>query len=132
MRSEDLPVLKSDLLLAAIMLGTGLFSGGVAAVRTVPVVAATIAALIAAAVYLAEHDVVPGIYPEVATIAAFLVTVAVGAGFALVLPTPVAVVSAAALSGAGVGLALYRLVFGVALPVPAYRLEKGDEPGSEV
>ena len=36
MRSEDVPVLKSDLFLAAIMFGTGLVSDGAEAVRTVP------------------------------------------------------------------------------------------------
>jgi hypothetical protein len=132
MRSEDVPVLKSDLFLATIMLGTGLFSGGSEAIRTVPVVSVTIAALIAASVYVAEHDVVPGLYPEVASVAAFLVTVAVGVGFVLVLPAPTAVVSAAALTGGGAGVALYRLVFGVFLPVPAYRLEKDEEPEETV
>src|SRR6056297_1985694 len=112
MRSEGRSVLKSDLFLAAIMLGTGLFSGGSEAIRTVPVVSVTIAALIAVSVYLAEHDVVPGVYPEVATVAAFLVTIAVGAGFVLALPASAAVVGAAALSGGGVGIVRYRLVFG--------------------
>jgi len=36
MRSEDVPVLKSDLFLAVIMLGTGLVGDGAEAVRTVP------------------------------------------------------------------------------------------------
>ena len=70
--------MKSGLFLATIMLGTGLFSGGSGAVRAVPAVGVTIAALIAASVYLAEHDIVPGVYPEVATVATFLVTVGVG------------------------------------------------------
>jgi len=128
MRSEDRSVLKSDLVLAAIMLGAGLFSDGVEAVQSQPLVTGAIAALIAASVYLAEHDVVPGVYPEVTTVAAFLVTVAVGVGFAVLLSAPVAVVSAAALTGGGVGVVLYRVVFGVVLPVPAYRLEKDEEP----
>jgi len=128
MRSEDVPVLKSDLFLAAIMLGTGLFSGGSEAVRAVPVVGVTIAALIAASMYLAEHDVVPGVYPEVATVAGFVVTAAIGVGFAFVLPASAAVVGAAALSGGGAGITCYRLVFGVFLPVPAYRLERDEEP----
>lgn len=132
MRSEDSQVLKSDLFLATIMLGTGLFSGGSEAVRAVPEVSVTIAALIAISVYLAEHDVVPGVYPEVATVATFLVTVAVGVGFALTLSASAAVVGAAALTGGGAGVAIYRLVFGVFLPVPAYRLEKGEEPEETV
>ena len=132
MRSEDVSVLKSDLFLATIMLGTGLFSGGVEAVWAVPFVAPVIAALIAVAVYLAEHDVVPGIYPEVATVAAFIFTVAVGAGFVLALSASAAVVGAAALTGGGVGVTVYRLVFGVFLPVPAYRLEKDREPEETV
>jgi len=132
MRSEALPVLKSDLFLATLMLGTGLFSGGREAVQAVPVVAPVIGALIAASVYLAEHDVVPGVYPEVATVAAFVVTLAVGAGFVFVLPASAAVVGAAALTGGGAGVAVYRLVFGFFLPVPAYRLEKDEEPEETV
>ncbi|WP_276249479.1 hypothetical protein [Haloarcula rara] len=132
MRSEGLSVLKSDLFLAAIMLGTGLFSGGGEAVRAVPVVGVTIAAGIAVSVYLAEHDVVPGVYPEVASVAAFLLTVAVGVGFALVLAAPTAVVSAAALTGGGAGVVVYRTVYGFFLPVPAYRLEKDEEPEETV
>jgi len=132
MRSEELSVLKSDLFLAALMLGTGLFSDGVAAVQTVPVVAVVIGSLLAGAVYLAEHDVVPGLYPEVATLVAFLVTVAVGAGLAVALPAPLAVTGAAALVGGGVGVAVYRLLFGVVLSVPAYRLAKDEEPEERV
>ncbi|WP_262179745.1 hypothetical protein [Haloarcula laminariae] len=132
MRSEERSVLQSDLFLAAIMLGTGLFSGGSEAVRAVPVVGLTTAAFIAVSVYLAEHDVVPGVYPEVATVAAFLVTVGVGVGFVLTLPASAAVVGAAALSGGGAGVAVYRLVFGVFLPVPAYRLAKDEDPEATV
>jgi len=132
MRSEALSVLKSDLFLAAIMLGAGLFSGGSEAVRAVPVVGVTIAALIAVAVYLAEHDVVPGLYPEVATVAAFVVTVAVGVGFVFLLSVPARVVGAAALTGGGAGVVVYRLVFGFFFPVPAYRLEKDEEPEETV
>jgi hypothetical protein len=132
MRSEDISVLKSDLFLAAIMLGTGLVSGGSEALLTVPAVGVTVAALIAISVYLAEHDVVPGVYPEVASVAAFLVTVAVGVGFVVALSATTAVVSAAALTGGGLGVTLYRLVYGVVLPVPAYRLEKDAEPEETV
>ena len=132
MRSEGRDVLKSDLFLAAIMLGTGLFSGGDEAVRAVPAVGVTIAALIAVAVYLAEHDVVPGVYPEVATVAAFVVTAAVGLGFVFVLSAPTSVVGAAALTGGGAGVVVYRLVFGFFFPVPAYRLEKDEEPEETV
>ena len=132
MRSEELSVLKSDLFLAAIMIGTGLVSDGLAAVQTVPVVAAVVGSLLAGAVYLAEHDVVPGLYPEVATLVAFLLTVAVGAGLAVVLSAPLAVTGAAALVGGGVGVAVYRLLFGVVLSVPAYRLAKDEEPEERV
>ena len=124
MRSEERAVMKSDLLLGGIMLGTGFLSGGVDAVQAVPVVTVTMSALVSAAVFIAEHDVVPGLYPEVATVAAFIVVVAVGAAFITVLPTPVAVVSAAALTSGGIGLVLYRVVFGVVLDVPVRRLEK--------
>ena len=132
MRSEALSVLKSDLFLASIMLGTGLFSGGDEAVRAVPAVGVTVAALISVSVYLAEHDVVPGVYPEVASVAMFLVTVAVGVAFVFVLSAPTAVVSAAALTGGGAGVVVYRLVYGFFLPVPAYRLEKDEEPEESV
>ena len=132
MRSEELSVLRSDLFLAALMLGTGLFSDGLAAVQTVPVVAAVVGGLLAGAVYLAEHDVVPGLYPEVATLVAFLITVAAGAGLAVVLSAPLAVTGAAALVGGGVGVAVYRLLFGVVLSVPAYRLAKDEEPEERV
>jgi len=132
MRSEALPVLKSDLFLAAIMVGTGLVSDGLGAVRTVPTVAVIVGTLLAGSVYLAEHDVVPGLYPEVVTLVAFLVTVAVGTGLALVLSAPLAVTGAAALVGGGIGVASYRLVFGVVLPVPAYRLQQDDDPEERV
>jgi hypothetical protein len=122
--SAELSVLKSDLLIAGIMLGTGLYSDGVGAVQSLPVVAGTIGALLAAAVFLAEHDVVPGLYPEVATVAALLVTVAVGVAFALVVGQPRALVAAAALTGGGLGVLLYRTAFGLVRPVPAYRLQK--------
>lgn len=132
MRSEALSVLKSDLFLAAIMLGTGLFGGGSEAVRGVPAVGVAIAALTATSVYLAEHDVVPGVYPEVASVATFLVTVAVGVAFVFALSAPTAVVSAAALTGGGAGVVVYRLVYGFFFPVPAYRLEKDEEPEETV
>jgi len=124
MRSERRAVLKSDLLLGGIMLGTGFLSGGVAAVQAVPIVTVTMSALVSLAVFVAEHDVVPGLYPEVATVAAFLVVIGVGAAFITLLPTPVDVVSAAALTSGGIGVVLYRVVFGVMLDVPTRRLEK--------
>jgi predicted membrane-bound mannosyltransferase len=124
MRSEDLPVLKTDLSVALIMIATGLLSDGVGAVRTAPLVAVAMFVGIAAVVYVAEHDVVPGVYPEVATIAAFLVVAAVGVGFVSLLGRSANVVGAAALTGGGVGLLCYRTLFGLVLAVPAYRLEK--------
>jgi len=132
MRSEELSVLKSDLFLSTVMVGAGLFSDGAAAVQSQPLVAGTIAVLIAISIYLAKHDVFPGLYPEVATVAAFLVTVAVGVAFALLLSAPVAVVSAAGLMGGGIGVAVYRLVFGVLLPIPDYRLQKDEDPEERV
>jgi hypothetical protein len=132
MKSETRSVLKSDLFLATVMLGTGLFSGGSEAVRAAPVVMPIIAALIAVSMYLAEHDVVPGLYPEVATVAAFITTVAVGAGLIVALPAEAAVVAAAGLTGGGFGVIIYRLIFGVFLPVPEYRLQKGEEPEETV
>jgi len=124
MKSEFSPVLKTDLSVALIMLATGLLSDGVEAVRTAPLVTAVMLVGVVVVVYIAEHDVVPGLYPEVATIAAFLVVVAVGAGFVYLLPLTPAIVGAAALIGGGIGLLLYRTLFGLVLSVPAYRLEK--------
>ena len=124
MKSEFSPVLKTDLSVALIMLATGLLSDGVEAVRTAPLVTAVMLVGVVVVVYIAEHDVVPGLYPEVTTIAAFLVVVAVGAGFVYLLPLTPAIVGAAALIGGGIGLLLYRTLFGLVLSVPAYRLEK--------
>lgn len=124
MKSNTRSVLKQDLFIALIMVGTGLLSNGVEATRTSPLVSVTIGVLIIGAVYLAEHDVVPGLFPEVATIAAFLVVVAVGAAFVVIFSMPTDVVSAAALTGGGVGLVVYRTAFGLVRPVPGYRLEK--------
>ena len=124
MKSEFSPVLKTDLSVALIMLATGLLSDGVEAVRTAPLVTAVMLVGVVVVVYIAEHDVFPGLYPEVATIAAFLVVVAVGAGFVYLLPLTPAIVGAAALIGGGIGLLLYRTLFGLVLSVPAYRLEK--------
>jgi hypothetical protein len=122
--SDELSVLKSDLLIAGIMLGTGLYSDGVGATQSLPAVAVSIGGLLAVAVFLAEHDVVPGLFPEVATVAALLVAVAVGVGFVVVVGYPERPVAAAALTGGGLGVLLYRTLFGLVRPVPAYRLEK--------
>jgi len=124
MRSETLSVLKTDLSVALIMIATGLLSDGAGAVQRAPVVAATMLVGIAAVVYIAEHDVVPGLYPEVATIAAFLALAAVGVGFVYLLPLTPDIAGAAALTGGGIGLICYRTLFGLVLAVPAYRLEK--------
>jgi hypothetical protein len=81
-------------------------------------------------VALGEHDVVPGVFPEVATAGAFLGTIAVGIGFIQLLPVATSVVAAASLVGGGIGMAGYRIVFGLIRPVPAYRLTDGpDKPG---
>ena len=61
---------------------------------------------------------------------AVVVVVAVGIGFVVLLTPPVRVVSAAALTGGGVGYALYRIVFGLVVPVPEYRLENEREDES--
>jgi hypothetical protein len=124
MRSESRSVLKRDLPIALLMVGAGLFSGGVSAVRTVPVVGVAIAVLMAVSAAAGEHDLVPGLFPEVASMLAFVVVVVVGIGFIVLLPTPIDVTSAAALTGAGVGYAVYRLLFGVVFDVPEYRLER--------
>lgn len=122
--SGELSVLKSDLLITAIMLGTGVYSGGAEAVQSLSAVAVTVGLLLSVTVFLAEHDVVPGLFPEVATIVSLLVAAAVGAGFIFVVGHPTDLVAAAALTGGGVGVLLYRTVFGLVRPVPAYRLER--------
>jgi len=116
------------------MIATGLVSGGTAALRAVPVVAVTLGVLIAVSVYLGEHDLVPGLFPEVASMSAFVLALVVGVAFIVLLSAPLNVVAASGLTGGGVGYALYRLGFGVLRPVPAYRLEserRDDEPGPD-
>jgi hypothetical protein len=131
MRSEVWAVLQRDLLLAAIMLGTGLLGGGVAAVRALPTVAGTIGLLLAVSAFAGEHDVVPGLFPEVATMVTFVVAVVAGVGFIRLLSAPVEVVAAAALTGGGSGYGLYRILFGVVWSVPSYRLETEQDVDAE-
>jgi hypothetical protein len=130
MKSEVKAVLRRDLTLAAIMLGTGLLGGGITAVPALPYVAATIGVLLALSAYAGEHDLVPGLYPEVVTMATFVLAFLAGVAFVFLLSSPVDVVAAAALTGGGVGYGLYRTVFGVIRPVPSYRLdaERGVDP----
>jgi len=132
MRSERRAVLSRDLSLAGIMVVAGLFGGGVPAVRAVPVVATTIGVLIAIAAYAGEHDLVPGLFPEVATMTTFAVAILVGVAFVVLLSAPTDVVAAAGLTGGGIGYGLYRIIFGVIRPVPSYRLETGRDvdPGA--
>ena len=124
MKSDVKAVLRRDLTLAAIMLGTGLLGGGITAVPALPAVAATIGILLAVSAYAGEHDLVRGLFPEVVTMATFVVAFLAGVGFIFLLSAPVDTVAAAALTGGGVGYGLYRTVFGVVRPVPSYRLER--------
>jgi len=124
MKSERFAVLKSDLVLAAIMFGTGVISGGIEALQAVPLVAVTMSVHVAISLYIAEHDSIPGVYPEVATLASFLIVIAVGVAFVFVLSDPLDIVTAAALTAGGIGIVGYRTIFGLLLPVPTYRLEK--------
>jgi hypothetical protein len=87
-------------------------------------VAATIGILLAVSAYAGEHDLVRGLFPEVVTMATFVVAFLAGVGFIFLLSAPVDTVAAAALTGGGVGYGLYRTVFGVVRPVPSYRLER--------
>ncbi|WP_434531250.1 hypothetical protein ACODNH_08370 [Haloarcula sp. NS06] len=73
-------------------------------------------------VAIVEHDAVPGVYPEVAALAAFIVLSGVVAGLMMLSEVSVTLVLAAVLSGFGVGVIGNRLLYGIVFDVPAYRL----------
>ncbi|MBX0322798.1 hypothetical protein EGH21_07115 [Halomicroarcula sp. F13] len=124
MTDESRAVLKNDLLVGLAVLAVAFFSDGVAAVTAVPAVTVAMAGLLAVALYVVEHDAVPGLFPEVVALASLVLLVSVAAGMAVLLPHPVAVVATAALVGFGVGLVGYRTVYGLLRPVPQYRLDR--------
>lgn len=124
MESETRSVLTADLFGGVIAVAMGVFVGGPTAMLVTPLVGVVMAAVTATALYIVEHDSVPGLYPEVTALASMVVLVCVGGAFVLLLDAPTDIVMATALAGGGVGLLVYRTVFGVVLPVPTYRLEK--------
>ncbi|EMA33894.1 hypothetical protein [Haloarcula japonica] len=75
-------------------------------------------------VAVVEHDAVPGVYPEVAALAAFIVLAGVVAGLMMLSEASVTLILAAVLSGFGVGVIGNRLLYGIVFDVPAYRLRR--------
>jgi hypothetical protein len=116
-------VLRIDLFTAALTLVVGLSIGGREAVLALPAVAVAFGVLMAVGLGVAEHGLVPGVYPEVTALVAFVALGGVAAGAVFLLPVPTRTVVAAIVVGAGVGLVGYRLVFGFVRPVPASRLQ---------
>ncbi|MDT3433598.1 hypothetical protein [Haloarcula sp. 1CSR25-25] len=116
-------VLRTDL---AVGLGgavLGYAEAGTALFDVLAVVV-SVSVLTAVAVAVVEHDAVPGVYPEVAALASLLVLSGAVAGLVTVSSAPMTVDLAGALSGFGAGVLANRLLYGVVLDVPAYRLTR--------
>ncbi|WP_336358466.1 hypothetical protein [Haloarcula sp. CGMCC 1.6347] len=75
-------------------------------------------------VAVVEHDAVPGVYPEVAALAAFIVLAGAVAALVTLSEASVTLVLAAVLSGFGVGVITNRALYGLVFDVPAYRLTR--------
>ncbi|AJF25313.1 hypothetical protein SG26_05995 [Haloarcula sp. CBA1115] len=75
-------------------------------------------------VAVVEHDAVPGVYPEVAALAAFIVLSGAVAGLVTLSEASVTLVLAAVLSGFGIGVIANRALYGLVFDVPAYRLTR--------
>jgi hypothetical protein len=87
-------------------------------------VVAGVALLTAVAVAVVEHDAVPGVYPEVAALASFIVLAGAVAGLVTLSTAPMTIDLAGALSGFGVGVLGNRILYGVVFEVPSYRLTR--------
>ncbi|WP_336336620.1 hypothetical protein [Haloarcula brevis] len=116
-------VLRTDLAVGIGGAVLGYAEAGTALFDMLPVVVG-VGLLTGVAVAVVEHDAVPGVYPEVAALAAFVVLVVAGAGLVALAGAPMTVVLAAALSGFGVGAVVNRVLYGVVFDVPAYRLTR--------
>jgi hypothetical protein len=116
-------VLKAELPLGAVLIGLGAVEAG-SALADVAAVAAMVCLATAAAFYVTEHDLVPGLFPEVVAIVSLLAVAGVVAGAVAFFPAPMPLVLSAALVGFGVGMVGYRTVFGLLRPLPPWRLER--------
>jgi hypothetical protein len=116
-------VLRTDLAVGIGGAVLGYAEAGTALFDLLPVVVG-VGLLTGVAVAVVEHDAVPGVYPEVAALASFVVLAVAVAGLVALSEAPMRVVLAAALSGFGVGAVGNRVLYGVVFDVPAYRLTR--------
>jgi hypothetical protein len=116
-------VLRTDLAVGIGGAVLGYAEAGTALFDVLPVVVG-FGLLTGVAVAVVEHDVVPGVYPEVAALASFVVLVGAVAGLVMLSGASMSVVLAAVLSGFGVGVIGNRVLYGIVFDVPAYRLTR--------
>lgn len=116
-------VLKSELPLGGVLTGLGLVEAGTA-LADVAAVAAVVCLATAGAFSVTEHDLVPGLFPEVVALVSLCAVAGLVVGFVVFLPAPTSLVLSAALVGFGVGIVGYRTVFGLLRPLPSWRLER--------
>ncbi|AAV47058.1 hypothetical protein BDK61_0901 [Haloarcula quadrata] len=114
-------VLRTDLAIGIGGAVLGYAEAGTALFDVLPVVVG-FGLLTGIAVAVVEHDAVPGVYPEVAALASFVVLAGAVAGLVTLSDAPITLVLAAVLSGFGVGVIGNRVLYGIAFDVPAYRL----------
>jgi hypothetical protein len=116
-------VLRTDLAVGIGGAVLGYAEAGTALFDVLPVVVG-FGLLTGVAVAVVEHDAVPGVYPEVAALASFVVLVGAVAGLVMLSGASMSVVLAAVLSGFGVGVIGNRVLYGIVFDVPAYRLTR--------
>jgi len=116
-------VLRTDLAVGIGGAVLGYAEAGTALFDVLPVVVG-FGLLTGVAVAVVEHDAVPGVYPEVAALASFIVLAGAVAGFVTLSGASMSVVLAAVLSGFGVGVIGNRVLYGIVFDVPAYRLTR--------
>ncbi|WP_058994221.1 hypothetical protein [Haloarcula sp. CBA1127] len=122
-------VLRTDLAIGIGGAVLGYAEAGTALFDVLPVVVG-FGLLTGITVAVVEHDAVPGVYPEVAALAAFIVLSGVVAGLMTLSEVSVTLVLAAVLSGFGVGVIGNRVLYGIVFDVPAYRLTRVREQSS--
>ena len=116
-------VLRTDLAIGLSGAVLGYAEAGTALFELLPVVIG-FGLLTGIAVAVVEHDAVPGVYPEVAALAFFIVLVGAVAAVQTFSEVSVTLVLATALSGFGVGVIGNRVLYGIVFDVPAYRLTR--------
>jgi hypothetical protein len=116
-------VLRTDLAVGIGGAVLGYAEAGTALFDVLPVVVG-FGLLTGVAVAVVEHDAVPGVYPEVAALATFIVLAGAVAGLVTLSQASMSVVLAAVLSGFGVGVIGNRVLYGIVFDVPAYRLTR--------